>query len=220
MPKKIKPSDSVLLDIAHIHQCFSHAIADPSCPVNSKEVAETIDGLLEVFDPSETHVLGYWLDASLFGRGVYNDLSGRLPNTGSIIQQDLMYYKNKGVPNISTFAVNLTKEYFQRFASTDVFLYSALLWNVGIDVNAELANFCGNFYGSNDMFEIFKHTEQIDPRHNTPEQWQSLKKYLSSSEAITNDVIKNTSNDVYITRLKAFLNEIEHIRKWLDKTLA
>lgn len=217
VPKKIKPIDSVFLEIAHIHQCFSHAIADPLCPVNSKEVAGTIDGLLEIFNPSETHVLGYWLDASLFGRGVYNDLSGRLPNTGSIIQQDLIYYKNKGVPNISTFAVNLNKEYFQRFASPDVFLYSALLWNVGIDVNSELANFCENFYGSRDMLEIFQYTEQIDPRHNTPEQWESLKKQLSRSEAITNDVIKNTSSDVYITRLKAFLNEIEHVRKWINE---
>jgi len=218
VPNKVKPADSVFLEIAHIHQCFSHSISNPLCPVNSNEVANVIDGLLEIFDPSETHVLGYWLDASLFGRGVYQDLSGRLPNTGSIIQQDLIYYKNKGIPNISTFAVDLNKEYFQRFASPDVFLYPMLLWDVDIDVDQELANFCENYYGSRDMIEVFQYTEQIDPRH--AEQFNSLKQHLLHSEIVVKDVIKSTSSDVYTLRLNKLLDEIEHVRKWINKTLA
>ncbi|HGE71607.1 TPA: DUF4838 domain-containing protein, partial [Candidatus Poribacteria bacterium] len=218
VPNKVKPADSVFLEIAHIHQCFSHSISNPLCPVNSNEVANVIDGLLEIFDPSETHVLGYWLDASLFGRGVYQDLSGRLPNTGSIIQQDLIYYKNKGIPNISTFAVDLNKEYFQRFASPDVFLYPMLLWDVDIDVDQELANFCENYYGSRDMIEVFQYTEQIDPRH--AEQFNSLKQHLLHSEIVVKDVIKSTSSDVYTLRLNKLLDEIEHVHKWINKTLA
>ncbi|MGB9594945.1 MAG: DUF4838 domain-containing protein [Candidatus Poribacteria bacterium] len=220
IPNKIKPIDSVFLEIAHIHQCFSHYIADPLCPVNSKEVADIIDNLLEIFNPLETHVLGYWLDASLFGRGVYQDLSGRLPNTGSIIQKDLIYYKNKGVKNISTFAVDLNKNYFQRFASPNVFLYPMLLWNVNIDIEQELENFCINFYGNRDIAKFFQYTEQIDPRHKDTEQWNSIKQHLSHSETIINDIIKGTTKDIHILRLNRLLDEIHHICKWIDKTMA
>ncbi len=220
IPNKVRPIDNVFLEIAHIHQCFSHSIADPICHVNSKEVANIIDGLFEIFDPSETHVLGYWLDASLFGRGVYQDLSGRLPNTGSIIQQDLIYYKNKNIPNISTFAVDLNKDYFLKFASPNVFLYPMLLWNVDIDIEQELENFCLNHYGDMDMSEVFKYTEQIDPRHKDPEQWNIIRQHLSRSKTIINDITRKTTNDIHILRLNRLSDEIDHIHRWIDKIIA
>lgn len=216
-PKKVRPIESVFLELAHIHQCFSHSIADPECPVNSKEVAPVIDDLLEIFDPSDTHVLGYWLDASLFGRGVYQELSGRLPTEGSILQQDIKYYKNKGVTKISTFAVNLDKTYFSKFASPSVFQYPALLWDVDADLSSEVITFCENYYGDGSLQEIFNYTEQIDPRHNTPEQWNDLIQHLSGSGMIVKDVIRNTSNDVYILRLEKLLKEIAHLNKWVSK---
>jgi hypothetical protein len=217
VPKKVQPIESVFLELAHIQQCYSHSIADPECPVNSKEIPPVIDGLLEIFDPSETHVLGYWLDASLFGRGVYQELSGRLPIAGSLIQQDIKYYKSKGVTNISTFAVYLDKKYFSRFASPSVFQYPALLWNVDADLDSELLAFCENFYGDRSLQEIFAYTEHIDPIHNSPEQWNDLIQHISRSEMIVRDVIKNTSNDVHILRLEKLLKEMDHLNKWVSK---
>jgi len=217
IPQKIKPVDSIFLELAHIQQCFSHSIADPECHVNSKEIAPVIDGLLEIFNPSETHVLGYWLDASLFGRGVYQELSGRLPIEGSILQRDIRYYKSKGVTKISTFAVNLDRKYFSKFTSPSVFQYPALLWNVDADLNSELIAFCENFYGDRSLQEVFSYTEHIDPIHNSPEQWNELIQHLSSSEMIAREVIKNTSSDVYILRLDRLLKEMEHVRRWLSK---
>ena len=219
IPKKVLPVESVFLELAHIHQCFSHSIADPACPVNSKEIAPVIDGLLEIFDPSETHVLGYWLDASLFGRGVYQELSGRLPYTGRIIQQDIKYYKSKGVKNISTFAVNLDREYFSGFASPCVFQYPALLWDADTDLDSELTSFCENFYGDSSLQEIFDYTEQIDPVHNTPEQWNNLVQHLSRSKVIVRDAIKKNCDDVHILRLERLLKEMDHVSKWVDKYL-
>ncbi len=216
VPKKVKPVDNVFLEIAHMHQCYSHSIADQSCRTNWEEVASIIEGLLDIFDPSETHILGYWLDASLFGRGVYKDLSGRLPYIGKNIQQDFQYYKSKGIHNISTFAVGLNRDYFSRFISPTVFQYSALLWDTEYDLDSEIALFCENYFGEGEIADIFKHTENIDPKHKDTECWDELRKHLSDSESKLIDVINATKNDLYVTRLNRLLEEIKYVSKWFE----
>ncbi|HGJ66744.1 TPA: hypothetical protein ENS27_15385 [bacterium] len=215
VPKNIKPLDNVFLEIAHMHQCYSHSITDHSCQTNSKEVMPDIDGLMNVFDPSETHVLGYWLDASLFGRGVYKGLEGRLPYIGNNIRQDFLYYKSKGIKNISTFAVGLNSDYFVKFISPTIFQYSALLWNIKYDLDLETRLFCENYFGETQLSSIFSHTEHIDPRYKGTEAWNELADYLKKSMALINKVLKDTKNDLYIMRLNKLLREFEHVEKWM-----
>lgn len=215
VPQKVKPADNVFLEIAHMHQCFSHSITDQSCQTNIEEVTSKIDGLLEVFDPSETHILGYWLDASLFGRGVYRELAGRLPYISNNIKQDFQYYKSKGIPNISTFAVGLNKDYFSRFVSPTIFQYSGLLWNTEYDLDSEISLFCENYLGERSLVDIFQHTEHIDPRHKGTNDWDMLIKHLADSEAKIIEVLLNTKNDIHIMRLNKLLEEIRLVSKWV-----
>jgi len=218
-PRTVRPAEGVFLELAHIHQCFSHSIADPACPVNSEEVLPVIEELLQIFDPAESHVLGYWLDASLFGRGVYKALSGRLPWIGEFIRQDIKFYKSKGVPNISTFAVGLDREYFSRFASPSVFQYPALLWSVETDLESELVNFCENLYGDRSLIEVFKMGERIDPGDNSPDNWKSLVEHYSHAKLIVKEILQKASDDAYIHRLGRLIRELEHTGSWIQGNL-
>ncbi len=215
VPESIRPSDGVFLELAPIQRCFSHAITDPACPINSAEILPVIEDLLKIFDPAESHVLGYWLDVSLFRRGRYEALSGRLPQIGEIIKQDVKYYKSKGVSRISTFAVGLDKEYFSRFASPTFFQYPALLWNVEADLKSELIGFCENYYGDSSLVEIFEMNEQIDPRDNDSANWKALMERFSHAESIVREILKITTDDTQILRLDRLIGELEHMRDWI-----
>lgn len=215
-PEKVKPLDSVFLEIAPIHRCFSHSINDLECPVNSKDIRPVIEDLAEVFDMSTSHVLEYWLDASLFGRGKYKGLDGRLPQFGEIIKEDIKYYKSREITNISTFAVGLDKGYFSRYASPSVFQYPALLWNTDYDLKPEMMDFCENYYGDRSVCEIFQLREQIDPGDASSNGWKALREKLLSSELMIKEVIQGINNDIQIARLEKLLQEYKHVSDWMN----
>ena len=214
VPEVSQPADGVFLELAPIHRCFSHAIADPACSINAKEVLPVIEKLLRIFDPAESHVLGYWLDASLFGRGRYKDLSGRLPQMGETIRQDLEYYKSKGISNISTFAVGLDKEYFSGFASPTLFQYPELLWNTEADLKSELVNFCENYYGDGSLVEVFQMKEQLEPKDIGSDNWGTIAGRFSHSASIVKDIRRNATDDTQILRLDKLMRELRHMESW------
>jgi hypothetical protein len=215
-PKTIRPLDGVFLELAPIFRCFSHAISDPACPINSKEILPVIGDILQVFDPAEAHVLGYWLDASLFGRGRYKALSGRLPQIGSIIKQDLKYYKSRGIFNISTFAVGIDREYLSTYTCPSIFQYPALLWDVESDLRSQLMDFCENYYGDRGMAEAFQLDEQTDPNDTSVVGWDTLKDRYARASSIVKEILQGSTDDVHIQRLGRLMRELEHTGSWVD----
>lgn len=214
VPKKVTPSDKVFLEIAPMFRCFSHAVDDRSCAINSGEVFPVFEGLSKIFNMSESHILEYWLDASLFGRGKFNGLNGRLPQFGETIKQDLKYYRSKGIQNISTFAVGLDENYFSKFASPTVFQYPALLWNLDTDLNSELTSFCKNYYGNSSISEVFQMTEQIDPSDATPDEWEDNIKRLNDYKNFLKDIEPN--DEMHLGRLEQIIREFDHVIKWMN----
>ena len=216
VPENTKPLESVFLEIAPIQRCFSHSLDDPECPVNAKEIAPVIDGLVDVFPASESHVLEYWLDASLFGRGKYNGLSGRMPQIGQIIKQDIRYYKSRGLNKISTFAVGLNRDYLSKYSSPGIFQYPALLWDNDYNLESELLNFCQNFYGDRSIADAFSLMEKLDPGDTKADEWEALRNRLSRSEMIIKEIEKATTNDDHAERLGKLSEEINHVRTWIN----
>jgi len=215
IPKTIRPLDGVFLELAPIFRCFSHAISDPVCPINSKEILPVIEDILQVFDPAEAHVLGYWLDASLFGRGRYKVLSGRLPQIGSIIKQDLKYYKSRGITNISTFAVGIDRGYLSKYASPSIFQYPALLWDMKSDLRSQLMDFCENYYGDRSAAEAFQVDEQIDPSDTPVAGWDTLTDRFARARLAVKEIMHGSTDDVHIHRLGRLIRELEHMSSWI-----
>lgn len=215
-PETIRPLDGVFLELAPIFRCFSHAISDPACPINSNEILPVIGDILQVFDPAEAHVLGYWLDASLFGRSRYKALSGRLPQIGSIIKQDIKHYKSRGIPNISTFAVGIDREYLSTYTCPSIFQYPALLWNVESDLRSQLMDFCENYYGDRGMAEVFQLDEQTDPNDTSVVGWDTLKDRYARAISVAKEILQGSTDDVHIQRLGRLMRELERMSSWVD----
>lgn len=226
-PQFVEPVDGIFLEIAPIHRCFAHAISDLNCPINSRDVPETlaerratgvqpvIEELLEVFPPHEAQVLGYWLDASLFGRGRYRGLRGRLPQFGEIIKDDINYYRNLGINAITTFAVGINREYLDFFTSPAIFQYAHLLWNSQADLQAEMVDFCGHIYGEKEMARVFQLREQFDPNDATRQYWEKYLEELASARALTRQVLNDTKDEKIQGRLKKLMDEIDFVDNWV-----
>jgi len=215
-PKVSRPVDGVFLEMAPMFRCFSHFITDPICPINSKEIHPVIEDLLQIFDPEESHVLGYWLDASLFGRSRYEALAGRVPQFGEAIKQDIKYYRDKGIYGISTFAVGINKEYLSRFASPTIFQYPALLWDAEADLKSELLNFCENYYGDRSLIQVFQLNEQIEPNDKDFVNWQELADGFSRNKLIVEEVMNGATDDIHTARLNRLTRELEHMCDWVN----
>ncbi|MBD3181947.1 DUF4838 domain-containing protein [Candidatus Poribacteria bacterium] len=214
-PKYVKPDEGIFLEIAPMFRCFSHGITDPSCPINSKDIKPVIEDLVGIFNTDEAHVLGYWLDASLFGRSRYKDMTGRIPQIGNICKDDLQYYKSKGVKNISTFAVGVDEDYLSRFASPMLFHYPALLWDTDTDIKTQIVDFCENYYGSRDLADVFQLNEHTDTNDSSPEKWDESSKIYSQDKITSEEILKNSTDDLHIDRLKRLLRELDHMLEWI-----
>jgi len=214
--RNIKPVVGVFLEMAPIHQCFSHSICDPSCAINREKVLPVIEDLLTQFNPNESQVLGYWLDASLFGRGIFIELDGRLPQFSEMMKEDIKYYWKKEVRAITTFTVGLDREYFSKYTSPTIFLYALLLWNPETDLKTEIATFCENFYGRESLARAFELREQIDPRDLNPRKWKDYSEKVSRSIKIAEKALNKTTSEVAETRLRRLLQELSHVRRWLE----
>lgn len=214
-PIKVKPLDGIFLEIAPIHQCFSHAICDPACELNKNIVIPQIEEALKIFNPKEAQVLGYWLDSSLFGRERFKDLLGRLPQFGGIMKQELNYYLEKGIRAITTFVVGLDKDYFYTFTSPTVFQYAQLLWNPKADLEPEMIIFCKNFYERSELAQFFELYEQIDPKDFSQSAYAEYISRISNFIELTRRILMETESPVMQTRLKRLLRELYYFRCWL-----
>jgi len=227
-PKFVKPAEGIFLEIAPMHRCFAHAIADLGCPINSRNVSATertrqnmgvkpiVEELLEVFNPHEAQVLGYWLDASLFGRGRYKDMRGRLPQFGEIIKDDINYYRNLGISTITTFAVGIDKSYLAEFTSPAIFQYASLLWDSQTDLQSQLEDFCEHFYDDKDLANIFQLCEQLEPIDPMPQSWQEYIDELGHARSRIQQILNAKTDENIRVRLQRLHNEIDHVCFFLN----
>ena len=214
-PIKVKPLDGIFLEIAPIHQCFSHSIYDSACELNKNIVIPQIEEALKIFNPKEAQVLGYWLDSSLFGRERFKDLLGRLPQFGGIMKQELNYYLGKGIGAITTFVVGLDNDYFSTFTSPTVFQYAQLLWNPKADLESEMILFCKNFYDRSELAQFLELYEQIDPKDFSQSTRTEYISRISNFIELTRKALLETESTVIQMRLKRLLRELYHFRCWL-----
>lgn len=123
-PETVKPADGLFLEWAPIQRCYRHAISDPACAINRELLAGLIS-LLETYDPADTQILEYWLDASMFSR--WKRPACKLPFAREIVEQDVACYKSLGVRSITSFGCFLDEDYVGLHGQPPIQEYGAIL---------------------------------------------------------------------------------------------
>jgi hypothetical protein len=67
-----------------------------------------------------------------------------------------------GVPAITTFGVITGRDYFLTHVSPVVFLYPRLLWDVKSETREIMREFCRNYFGSEQVLEIYDSLAEAD----------------------------------------------------------
>jgi hypothetical protein len=160
-----------------------HGIGDPKSGPN-REYKAMIDGWAKVMDG---RVVIYDYDQSML---VWRDI----PNPSiSATRRNIPYYAKAGILGVDT-------ESRGAYATTWINLYirSRLLWDPGLDVDAEIAAFYQNFYGAaakpmagywNAIFQAWdetiatEHEYFVAPVIYTPELVATLRSHLAEAEA-------------------------------------
>jgi hypothetical protein len=156
-PRHVKPVPGLMLEWAPMFQSFADSLDDSRSSTNA-EYRRDFEALLRLFGPQNSQVLGYWLDDTLFNRTFY----GHLPYLPEALKGDLSYYHHMGVPAATTFGVMTGRDYFLTHASPAVFLYPRLLWDVKSEPREIMRDFCRNYFGSEQVLEIYDSLAEAD----------------------------------------------------------
>ena len=131
-PVKVKPDEGIFLEFAPIYRSWDvplemeDAVCPRGYPVTNGDNLRWLEANLQVFDPEDAVVLEYWLDASLFSR--WKRPAVELPWHPEVCRSDLNTYAGYGLRNVTSFAVYMDADYFERFPSQKpVEEYGALL---------------------------------------------------------------------------------------------
>jgi hypothetical protein len=121
-PRQIQPEAGIFLEFAPIMRRYDQSISNESHstkstqhqnPATNAGYIELMRRNLETFGKSESQVLEYWLDASMFSS--WNRPSVRLPWRADVCGRDVEFYRSVGFETITTFAAFLDAEYVQMF---------------------------------------------------------------------------------------------------------
>ena len=131
-PVKVQPDEGIFLEFAPIYRSWDVplVVEDALCPrgypVSNGDNLRWLEANLQVFDAEDAVVLEYWLDASLFSR--WKRPAVELPWRPDVCRSDLATYARYGIRHVTSFAVYMDAEYFERFPSTaPVEQYGAML---------------------------------------------------------------------------------------------
>jgi len=128
VPEVVRPAANVFLEFAPIDRCYRHAIDDLHCSINRLVWKKLLD-LLEVFEPSRTHILEYWLDVSLFSR--WDPKHPVQPNVSrEVIKRDVQVYHQLGIRSFTTFAVYMNGKYFEKYSDWELRQYAEIINSV------------------------------------------------------------------------------------------
>ena len=216
-PRNVKPEDGVFLEWAPIRRCMSHALNDPACAINVEGHVPHLHDNLEVFGADDAQVLGYWLDASLFNRGRFDANSRRLPFFPHLIRDDLHFYQSLGIKQVTTFACQLDRSYFDMFVSPSVAAYPQLLWNPDADIASELKLFCRSFFGTEEATVGLVPDTAMDPQHCPGVRELSTK--VANAIPVVQGLAREATDELYRKRLSRLAAELEHRLGWCRAAL-
>ncbi len=156
-PVLAKPGPGVILEWAPMNQSLAHSLDDPRSAVN-RRLRGQFEAYLKLFRPQDTHVLGYWLDDTLFNRIGY----GNVPYRPGALTSDLRFYHRAGVPDVTTFGLFAYWDTFFSKAPPAMFLYPQLLWNIDSDVARTMKEFASRYFGRPEVGAVFEALETLD----------------------------------------------------------
>ncbi len=116
-PKQIKPDPGIFLEFAPINRSWTVPLSDgkggvPGQP-NHKSQLTALDQNLKIFPAETAQVLEYWLDVSLFSR--WKKPAVKLPWHPEVCRKDVQTYRDRGIRNITSFAVYIDDAYQKRY---------------------------------------------------------------------------------------------------------
>lgn len=133
-PTQVKPADGIFLEFAPIHRNYDVAFGKRDSQFGRYTHGELLDHLdanLEVFGRRGAQALEYWLDESRFLRHLKPPRPERvkIPWDRSVFRQDLDTYADRGIRNITTFAVQVDGSYIRHFGRPPLDEYGGDLKN-------------------------------------------------------------------------------------------
>lgn len=114
-PKQIKPAPEIFLEYAPFEK-------DMKVRGSQSPVGKELNDLLHIFSPEDAKILEYWYDNSLFSD--WKKPPRRFTTDNSLIRDDIAFYRDKGIPYISSFACYLGKDYETLYGEPDLSAFS------------------------------------------------------------------------------------------------
>lgn len=134
----IKPAAGVFLEYAPILRSFHYALNDAASAINRGEYRQLQDILPSYGGVrSDSQVLDYWLDESLFWRAADRPtIPPHLPFYPAVLASDLQLYADLGFRSIVSYAVMLGKEYRDAHGQPPIQAYGEALQQISPRVAA------------------------------------------------------------------------------------
>lgn len=122
-PRKVKPEPGIFLEFAPIQRSWEKSLADTAVGVDRPDylratkthgdLLKLLDDNLKVFGKENAQVLEYWLDVSQFSN--WKKPAKKLPWQNEVFLEDLDVYAQRGIRNITTFAVYIDSTYINTY---------------------------------------------------------------------------------------------------------
>ena len=88
----------------------------------NREHLNVLVALLERFPAERVHVLEYWLDSSMYSN--YRKPARKPLFVREVVSRDLRVYYDLGIRSITTFAVYMDGEYFEKHGENELAFYA------------------------------------------------------------------------------------------------
>lgn len=113
IPEDITPEEGVFVEYAPFERYL-----EPDTFAFDGEYLELVKKIIDFFGKTDSKVLEYWYDNSIYYRRAGNKLVELIPDNSSIAK-DFDFYKELGFERLSSFACNLCDEYVKMFGDPD-----------------------------------------------------------------------------------------------------
>ena len=134
-PRLVKPLPNVIVRLCSIECCFAHPRDDPKCPENIK-FAGDIKTWSEICD--RLYIWDYTTN--------YRCYNCPYPNF-QVLQKNMQFFVEHNVVGVYEEGNHQSAECDSEFAQLRGYLLARLLWNPGIDFEAEMDGFLRAYYG-------------------------------------------------------------------------